>query len=96
MRGPEAYNAMTYKLISNVRVPVLFLQGENDDIIESRETEELARLVRESGNPDVIVKYIPKAGHDCMENPDETVRVIVDWISSIDSKARWETNNLPA
>lgn len=87
MRGPEAYNAMTYKLISKVRVPTLLLQGENDDILESWETNELAQLVHAGGNPDVIVKYIPKAKHDCMENPDETVRAIVDWIYRNNTKS---------
>ena len=81
MRGPEAYNAITYKLISKIKVPILFLQGENDDILQPWEAKELARLVYEAGNPKVTVKYIPQAMHDCMENPDATVRAIADWIS---------------
>lgn len=81
MRGPEAYNAITYKLVSNIKVPILFLQGEEDDILEPSESKELARLVLESGNTDVEVKYIPRAKHDCMENPDDTVRAIADWIN---------------
>ena len=87
MRGPEAYNAMTYKLIPKVAVPILFLQGDNDDIIESRETEELAHLARAARNSDITVEYIPRAKHDCMENPDETVKVIVSWLSSINLKS---------
>ncbi len=83
MRGPEAYNAMTYKLISKVRAPILFLQGEDDDILEPWESKELANLVREAGNSNVTVKYIPNAKHDCMESPDETVRAIADWISQL-------------
>lgn len=83
MRGPEAYNAMTYKLIPNIKVPILFIQGENDDILGAWEATELARLVREAGNPDITVKYMPKAKHDCMENPDETVTALVDWISQL-------------
>ncbi|MGH7799164.1 MAG: alpha/beta fold hydrolase [Thermodesulfobacteriota bacterium] len=81
MRGPEAYNAMTYKLIPNIKVPILFIQGENDDILGAWEAKELARLVYEAGNPKVTGKYIPQAMHDCMENPDATVRAIADWIS---------------
>jgi pimeloyl-ACP methyl ester carboxylesterase len=79
MRGPEAHNAMTYRLISKIKVPILFLQGENDDILEPWEAKELARQVIEVGNSNVTVKYIPRAMHDCMENPDDTVRTIVDW-----------------
>lgn len=86
MRGPEAYNAMTHKLISKIKVPILFLQGENDDILEYWEARELARLVHDAGNTNVMVKYIPQAKHDCMENPDETIRAIVNWVSSSDSK----------
>lgn len=83
MRGPEAHNAITYKLISKIKAPILFLQGENDDILEPWESKELANLVREAGNSNVTVKYIPKAMHDCMENPDEIIKAIVDWISQL-------------
>lgn len=86
MRGPEAYNAMTHRLISKITVPILFLQGENDDILESWEARELARLVHTAGNSDATVKYIPHASHDCMENPEETVRAIVNWVSSLNLK----------
>jgi pimeloyl-ACP methyl ester carboxylesterase len=85
MRGPEAYNAMTYRQISKVKVPVLFLQGENDDILEPGEAENLALLAHQAGNRDVTVRYIPRAMHDCMENPEETVKSIVEWVSYIDS-----------
>jgi pimeloyl-ACP methyl ester carboxylesterase len=82
-RGPEAYNAMTHKLISKIKIPILFLQGENDDILESWEARELAELVHTAGNSGTTVKYIPLAKHDCMENPEETVRAIVNWVSSL-------------
>ncbi len=88
MRGPEAYSAMTHKLISDIKVPILFLQGQEDDILEHWESEELARLVVESGNTDVEVKYIPRAKHDCMEIPDETVRAIVHWINKKSTSGR--------
>jgi len=88
MRSPEAGNAKTNKLITKVKVPILFLQGENDDILAPWESRELARLAREAGNPDVTVKYIPNAMHDCMENPDETIKAIVGWISSIEVKRK--------
>lgn len=86
MRGPEAHNAKTNKLIARVKVPILFLQGENDDILAPWESRELARLAREAGNQDVTVRYIPNAMHDCMGNPDETIRAIVSWISCVEAK----------
>ncbi len=79
MRGPEAYNAMTYRLLSNIKVPILFLQGENHDILEPWEAKELAKKVSEAGNSKVTVKYIPRAMHDCMENPDNTAKAITGW-----------------
>jgi pimeloyl-ACP methyl ester carboxylesterase len=93
MRGPEAYNTMTYNLISKVKVPILFIQGEDDDILGPWEAKELSRLVCEAGNSDVTVKYIPKAKHDCMENFDETVRTIVNWVYSLDPKRGRKDNN---
>jgi pimeloyl-ACP methyl ester carboxylesterase len=86
MRGPEAYNAMTHKLVSKIKVPILFLQGEDDDILEPWEAAELARQVHIAGNSDAMVKYIPQAKHDCMENPDKTIGAIVNWVFSTDSK----------
>lgn len=88
MRSPEAENAKTYKLMPKIKLPVLFLQGENDDIVEVWEGKELARLVRKAGNSKVAVKYIPRAGHDCMENPAETVKAVVDWVSFLNYEER--------
>jgi pimeloyl-ACP methyl ester carboxylesterase len=86
MRGPEAYNAKTCDLIENIKVPVLFIQGSNDDIVEEWESRELARKVYESGNKDVTLRYISNAKHDCMENPEETIETIVEWIAKIENK----------
>jgi pimeloyl-ACP methyl ester carboxylesterase len=83
MRGPEAYNAKTCDLISNIKVPVLFIQGSNDDIVEEWESKELARRVYESGNNNVTLRYITNAKHDCMENPEETIDTIVEWIAKM-------------
>lgn len=80
MRSPEADNAKTYKIITEVKTPILFLQGKNDDILERRECYELARLARRAGNRNVKVKYIPEAKHDCLENPDATINAVVNWI----------------
>lgn len=85
MKGPEATKTRAYKLISKVKVPILFLRGENDRIVEDRETTELASIAREAGNSDVTIKYIPDARHDCMENPGKTIETITTWISLVDS-----------
>lgn len=85
MKGPEATKTKAYKLIPKVKIPILFLRGENDHLVESQETIMLASIAKEAGNSDVTIKYIPDARHDCMENPSETVEEIVGWMSSVDS-----------
>jgi len=85
MKGPEATKTKAYKLISQVKIPILFLRGENDRLVESQETIKLASIAKKAGNFDVTIKYIPDARHDCMENPNKTTEVIIDWISSVDS-----------
>lgn len=79
MAGPEAYNAMGYKHIGKVDIPLLIIRGENDFLVEKWEPEALAGIAREAGNKDVYVKKIPDARHDCMENPDATLDNIVDF-----------------
>lgn len=92
MRGPEAYNAKTCDLIENIKVPVLFIQGSNDDILEEWESRELARKVYESGNKNVTVRYIPNAKHDCMENPEETIDAIVEWMARMEHRPQSISN----
>lgn len=83
MRSPEARHAKTYAVIPKVKVPVLFLQGLNDDILEEWESRELARLASEAGNGSVDVRYIEDAKHDCMENPDAASDSIAGWIKAV-------------
>ena len=83
MKGPEATKTKAYKLLPKVKIPILFLRGENDRLVENQETIKLAKIANEAGNYNVKIKYIPDARHDCMENPNETTDAIIDWISSI-------------
>jgi len=85
MKSPEATKTKAYKLISEVKIPILFLRGTNDRLVESQETIKLASIANEAGNLDVTIKYIPDARHDCMENPVKTIEAIIDWISLVDS-----------
>lgn len=93
MRSPEARNAKTYVVIPQVKIPILFLQGQNDDILETWESGELARLAIEAGNSSVEVKHIPDAKHDCMENPEAASDTIVGWVRSILEKNAKEEKN---
>ena len=70
MIGPEAYNAMSYKLIDRISLPMLMIRGAFDHLVESGEAEKLAGIARNAGNNNIRVKEIPNADHDCMENAD--------------------------
>ena len=82
MRSPEAEQAKTCDLISEVKIPILFIHGEIDDIVDTWEPKELKKILEEAGNTDVELEYIPDAKHDCMENPQATVKAITTWLSS--------------
>lgn len=79
MRGPEAKYAKTCDLISCIKLPILFLHGQNDNIVDPSEPKALLELLIDAGNEAEYVT-IPDAKHDCMENPDAMIEAIVDWL----------------
>ena len=83
MMGPEAHAAMAHKHIGIVKIPMLLLRGENDPLIEAWEGEALGRISKKAGNPQVTVKEIPQAGHDCMDNPEAMLKEIVSMFSAV-------------
>ena len=88
MRSPEAHNAKTREIISGVKIPVLFIHGDNDDVVGEEETLELVDILKKSGNKKVRIEFIPDAKHDCMENPGHTVDVLTDWLSGFKKKRK--------
>lgn len=89
MRSPEALNAKTDEIIRGVKVPVLFIHGERDDVVAAEEVQELLRILKKSGNKKAELTFIPGAKHDCMENPSFTVDTIVGWITkSVSARKR--------
>jgi len=62
-RGPEAYAAMAHVQMRDVHVPTLLLQGDADDVVNPREADDLAAVLREAGNQDVRQVSVPGAGH---------------------------------
>jgi len=86
MRGPQAYYAKTCEIIENVKVPVLFIHGADDDIVDVWEPKELKNIMNQSGNEDVTLRYIPGAKHDCVENPKDSIDAITKWISEVNAK----------
>lgn len=83
MRSPEAQNAKTNEIISDLKVPALFIHGQNDYVVSLDEPTDLVRILNDSGNDDVELVFIPDARHDCMENAEATVPVLVEWLSKI-------------
>ena len=85
MRSPEAHFAKTCDLIDEVKVPILFIHGENDNVVDPWEPQKLMGILNKTGNTEVELVYIPEAKHDCMENPDATIEAITNWINKKNS-----------
>ena len=86
MRGPHAYHAKTCEIIGDVKIPVLFIHGAEDDIVDVWEPKELKDIMNEAGNEDVTLRYIAGAKHDCVENPEESIETIGEWVSEVMAK----------
>ncbi len=80
MRSPEANKAKTNEIIPDLDVPVLFIHGENDHLVSGEEPEALLAILKESGNSDSELIFIPDAKHDCMENPQVAISTITEWL----------------
>ena len=80
MMGPEAHGAMAHKHIPKIKIPILFLRGENDYIVDQLEVDELVKLGIDSGNKNIRSTVVPEARHDCMENAEVMVSEIVRFI----------------
>ncbi|MGH7884855.1 MAG: alpha/beta hydrolase family protein [Thermodesulfobacteriota bacterium] len=79
LAGPEAEDAKGYKQIINIKLPILLIQGWNDEFVNSNETHELARIAIEHGNEDVSAYYL-NAGHTLEGKEEELGDIIVRWM----------------
>jgi alpha-beta hydrolase superfamily lysophospholipase len=79
-RGPEALNAESRRWIGILRVPLAIIQGGADPLIPVTEGEELARLARAGGCPDVHLEYIDGADHVFTGCEGPAVAAMVGWI----------------
>jgi alpha-beta hydrolase superfamily lysophospholipase len=55
--------------LRRVRAPVLVLHGETDRQVPVAQAEEVAALLRDSGNPDVTLRRFPGVNHLFLEDP---------------------------
>jgi len=85
MRSPDAERAKTCGIIHDVSVPVLFINGANDDIVFKGEPEKMREILNGAGNFRVEIKYIPDAGHDCLDNSEYSANVMDGWIQKIEA-----------
>ena len=83
MRGPDAHHAKTCELVKDLKAPVLFIHGENDDVVDVWEPMELKNIMNRSGNADVTLRYIPGAKHDCLDNPRDSIEAVTEWVSRV-------------
>lgn len=79
LAGPEADGAKGFKQIVNIKLPILLIQGWNDDFVNSNETHELAQIAIENGNEDVSAYYL-NAGHTLAGKEEELGDIIVRWM----------------
>jgi alpha-beta hydrolase superfamily lysophospholipase len=82
MMGPHAYGAMAHKHIPKIEVPILFLRGENDFVVDQWEVDELVKIGEGAGNKNIRLRVVPNARHDCMENPEVMLEEIVKMMNS--------------
>jgi pimeloyl-ACP methyl ester carboxylesterase len=58
--------------LPNLRMPTLFIRGEESDLVEREVLEKVALLL-----PKVHVVEVPRAGHAVpLDNPEETAQAI--------------------
>lgn len=86
LAGPEAEDAKGYKQIQNIKVPILLIQGWNDQIVHSSETHDLAQTAINAGNDDVSAFYL-NTGHALAGKEDELGEIIIRWLDRRFKKA---------
>lgn len=79
LAGPYAEGTKVYKNVSKIKVPILFIHGLRDSIIEASEFERLGEAAREEGNTDVTQVAID-ADHDFNGKHDELSGAIINWL----------------
>jgi alpha-beta hydrolase superfamily lysophospholipase len=62
LAAPEAEGPRVHQHIGRVAVPLLLIQAQEDEVLELREDEDLSRIARTAGNPDVT-QVMLKANH---------------------------------
>lgn len=83
-RGPEAYAAMAFRQLPDVRVPTLLVQGTADDVVDPDEAERQRQLMENTGNENVTLVYVPGATHFYKGQEILLVDAITDFLGGLD------------
>lgn len=79
LAGPEADDAKPHKQIEKIKIPIMLIQGWYDDVVDPKETYDLAQVALEAENKDVSAFYL-NASHTFEGKEEELGDVIMRWL----------------
>jgi pimeloyl-ACP methyl ester carboxylesterase len=79
-RGPEATPAMAHRQIGDVRVPILLVQGTEDEVVIPEEAVALADVARRAGNDAVTLIRVDGATHTFKGYEIATLDAVTGWV----------------
>ena len=79
LAGPEAESSKCYKQVAGIKIPILLIQGRQDEELGPAEASDLAQIAKDAGNRDVNAFYL-NAGHDFEGKEDELGEAIKKWL----------------
>jgi dienelactone hydrolase len=80
-RGPEALSAESRRWVGLLQVPLALIQAADDLLIPQSEGEQLRRLARDGGCPEVHLEYIEGANHTFDGREIDAVEAAVHWVT---------------
>jgi dienelactone hydrolase len=80
-RGPEALSAESRRWVGLLRVPLALIQAADDLLIPKSEGEQLRRLARDGGCPEVHLEYIDGANHTFDGHDIDAIEAAVTWVT---------------
>ncbi len=79
LAGPEAEAVKSYKQIKNIKLPILLIQGWEDEFVKPDEAYNLAQIAIDNGNDDVSAYYL-NTGHTLDGKKEELGDIIIRWL----------------
>jgi fermentation-respiration switch protein FrsA (DUF1100 family) len=79
LAGPEAVGPRVYRHIGQVAVPLLLVSGRDDEIIAVQEGEDLSRIARSAGSPD-LTHVVLDANHRFDGEHGDLSDTVLQWL----------------